>query len=446
MNDDIVDRLQRLRDLGLRKGPQGLAKPARSSERPSAEDAVGGAHGGAIPGERVDTPFGPAWEHTERYPLTDHPDLEQILAARPETLAALGRDPALAGMEPSRIAFVDTETTGLSMGTDTYTFLIGIGTYETDAFVVRQFFMRNPGEERAQLHLVEAALGACTGLVSFNGRTFDLPLLTNRFVLANLGLPMAGAPHLDLLPPARRIWRARLRSCALGELERSVLDVRRTDEDVPGWMIPDIYRDFYRTGRGAELVARVFYHNRVDITSMALLAGRLARLFEPQRLHEHLRELPVLDCASLARCYGALEWHEACEVAYRGALTAALTDSERTLVLRELSFLLKRRERVEEAAELWEEWITSVVDDDITPHVELAKYHEWRTGDLAVARGWAAWALRLAERQPAGYDREATLAELRHRLARLERKLAGAAEAADETDDASRDLAPHTSS
>ena len=110
-------------------------------------------------------------------------------------------------LEPGKVAFIDTETTGLSLGTGTYTFLIGVGIYEEDAFVVRQFFMRSPAEERAQLHLVEEALSARTGIVSFNGRGFDMPLIHNRFVLAGMPLPMAGAPHLDLLPPARRSGR-----------------------------------------------------------------------------------------------------------------------------------------------------------------------------------------------------------------------------------------------
>ena len=116
---------------------------------------------------------------------------------------------------------------------------------KTSAFVVRQFFMRNPAEERAQLHLVEEALAGCAGIVSFNGRGFDMPLINNRFVLASMPLPLAGAPHLDLLPPARRLWKARWGSCSLGNLERNVLGFQRTAEDVPGYLIPDIYRQYY---------------------------------------------------------------------------------------------------------------------------------------------------------------------------------------------------------
>jgi hypothetical protein len=356
----------------------------------------------------------------------------------PEVIAAVGRNPALSALQPAHAAFIDTETTGLSMGTDTYTFLIGIGTFDDDAFVVRQYFMRHPGEERAQLYLVEQALSSCSSIISFNGRAFDLPLLNTRFTLIQERPPMVGAPHLDLLPAARRVWRARLPSCALGELERSVLGVQRTGDDVPGWMIPEIYHSYYRTGRGADLMCRVFYHNLVDITSMARLAGRLAWLFELSHLDQHVAELHPLDCLSLARCYGAAEWFEAGERAYRAALQRAAA-AERAQVFRELGFFLKHLERRAEAAALWEEWIGTVAgDDDLTPYVELAKYHEWHTMDLAAARGWTAWAMHSLRSRPPGLERDEMQAELQHRLLRLERKLAGLESVGSEENDPQR--------
>jgi uncharacterized protein len=417
MTDDLTDRLRSLRKLGVHKGTQGLT----GAPQLPAPDPASAAE---IPGEVVDTPFGPAWFSSQRFPFDQHPELAQLLGVRPEVLAAAGRDPALYALQPAKAAFIDTETTGLSMGTETYTFLIGIGTYDEDAFVVRQYFMRHPGEERAQLYLVEEALSRCTSIVSFNGRAFDMPLLNTRFTLIQERPPLAGAPHLDLLPAARRIWRTRLPSCALSELERSVLGVQRTTEDVPGWMIPTIYRDYYRSGRGAGLIAHVFYHNLVDITSMARLAGRLAGLFEIAHLDQHIAELHPLDCLSLARCYGAVEWYDAGETAYRAALRRAAA-AERVLVFRELSFFLKRLERRAEAAALWEEWIGTVAGDDLTPYVELAKYHEWHTLDLAAARGWTAWAIHSLQNWPPGFTRDEMQEALQHRLLRLERKLDG---------------------
>ncbi len=458
--DDIRqrhDRLERLRKLGVHRGadhlkrPVGPTPPAAVSPAPRpAAPLVSNLQPPTsnlvpvLPGEEVHTPFGPVWVRTERYPLTERPDLAAWLRVSGDALAALGQDAALADLAPGRAVFLDTETTGLSMGAGTYTFMIGVGTYEDlsaprpptlgeadapqdwgvgGAFVVRQYFMRHPGEERAQLHLVEEALGGCGGLVSFNGRGFDVPLVQSRFVLARMPLPLVGAPHLDLLPPARRVWRARIGSCRLGSLEQNVLGVQRTVEDVPGYLIPDIYREYYHSGVVTEMLVRVFYHNLLDVTSMPILAARLARHFEPADPVARLADLHPLECASLARCYANLEWTEAAIAAYRAALAGNLADAERAGVLRDLAYLLKRLERREEAAAVWEEWIGSITGDDLTPYVELAKHHEWYTFNHKAARGWTAWALRIAEGWPSGSAANEAVGDLRHRLERLERKV-----------------------
>jgi hypothetical protein len=423
MPDDLHHRharLERLRKLGVHRGAESLRDQGTGINPQSLIPNPGFF----LPGEPVETRFGPAWVRTVRYPLAEHPDLAEWLGVGGDALAALGRDAGLLALEPARAAFVDTETTGLAIGAGTYTFMIGVGTYENACFVVRQFFMRHPGEERAQLHLVEEALGACTGLVSFNGRAFDLPLIQSRFVLARMPLPLVAAPHLDLLPPARRVWRGSLESCRLGSLEQNVLGVRRTEEDVPGWLVPTIYQDYYRSGVVSDLLVRVFYHNLLDITSMPRLAARLARFFQQDRLAAALDGLRPWECVNLAHCYETLEWTEAGIAAFRAALAGPLADAERAHALGSLAGLLKRLERREEAAALWEEWIGSVPGDDLTPYIELAKHHEWQTVDLAAARGWTGWALRIAERWAAGLTRDETLTELRHRLARIERKLA----------------------
>lgn len=439
-----LNRLERLRKLGLRRGARDLPQPAAPAPRvsPNVDAAPTFNLQPTLPGEAVETPFGPAWVRTMRYPLAERPDLAEWLTVQPAAVAALDRNDGLLALESAKVAFIDTETTGLSLGTGTYTFLIGIGTYEDiapgpetadfpqnwgagGAFVVRQFFMRSPAEERAQLHLVEAALADCTGIVSFNGRGFDMPLIYNRFVLAAMPLPLTAAPHLDLLPPARRLWKARWGSCSLGNLERNVLGFQRTAEDVPGYLIPDIYRQYYLTGTVTEMLVRVFYHNLEDIASMPLLGARMARFFKPEGLAEYLLELHPLECWSLGRCYGALQWEEAGILAYRTALEGSPDGPESVQILRELGYLYKRLERRDEAVELWEAWIGTVSGDDLTPYIELAKHHEWHTLDLVAARGWAAWALRIAEGWPPGFARDEAMTELRHRLARLERKLAG---------------------
>ncbi len=421
MSDDLRQRLERLRRLGVRRGAQHL-RP-RPAAAPVADiDARG------LPGGAVETPYGPAWVATTRYPLAEHPGLAAWLDVSPAALAALDRNEALFGLQPQRAAFIDTETTGLSLGAGTYTFLIGVGTCEPapePAFVVRQYFMRNPAEERGQLHLVEAALAGATGVVSFNGRGFDMPLIHSRFRLADMPPPLADAPHLDLLPPARRLYRTRWGSCSLGNLERQVLGVQRTADDVAGALIPDIYRQYYLTGDGVEMLARVFYHNLQDIVSMVLLAVRMARGFDPDNLAPYLTELHPLECLSLGRCYEALNWGDASLAAYESAVDRLTASEAQVQAWRDLGYAYKRLERRAEAVALWETWVGTVAGDDLTPYVELAKHHEWHSRDLAAARGWAAWALRIAEGWPASYLRDEAVGELRHRLARIEAKLNG---------------------
>jgi uncharacterized protein YprB with RNaseH-like and TPR domain len=434
-------RLARLRRLGLNRGAQNVRQPVMAAVSPTVSPAADAAH---LPGGEVRTPFGPAWVREARYPLRQHPDLARWLGVAPGTLAALDRSDLLLDLAPRRAVFIDTETTGLGLGAGTYTFLIGIGAYEepavedatadepavdepaAGAFVVRQFFMRHPGEELAQLYLVEEALLGAGGIVSFNGRGFDMPLINNRFILNGMTPPLIGAPHLDLLPPARRLWKQRWGSCSLGNLERNVLGLERTTEDVPGYLIPDIYRQYYLTGQATEMLARVFYHNLQDIVSMPLLGARMARQFDSPGFDDGFTGLDPLECVSLARCYDGLGRVEISVRCYRAALERSSARDHQVLALRELSLLFKRLGWRDEAAELWEEWVTTVSGEELTPYVELAKHHEWRTGDLASARGWAAWALRIAEGLPSGFIREELVAELRHRLARIERKLSGA--------------------
>ncbi len=173
--------------------------------------------------------------------------------------------------DASGAVFVDLETTGLGRGTGTYAFLVGIGRFTRDGFRVRQYFMRSYPEEPAVLAAVRAELEDAQGLITFNGRTFDWPLLETRATLNRMRLPYL--PHLDLLHPARRVWRPVTDSCRLGDLEAAVLGLERHD-DVPGALIPQLYFNYVRTG-DARPLAGVFEHNRLDIVSMAAMAGYL---------------------------------------------------------------------------------------------------------------------------------------------------------------------------
>jgi hypothetical protein len=414
---DLSERLSRLQHLGLHKGPAKL--PARV---PTARRGIERQ----VDGEWVTTPYGSCFVSETRTPLDESRGglpLGDCLTLEPSAVAACGREPGLARLGLRQAAFVDTETSGLAGGTGTFVFLLGVGTFDDQAFTVRQFFLRSPAEEKALLHCAAETLDRCTGLVSYNGRAFDLPLLNTRFLL-NRWLPrLHDAPHLDLLFPTRRVWRARLGSCTLGNVEREALGIHRKDLDVPGWLIPTLYRQYLRNGEATEL-SRVFYHNLEDILSLVTLATRLCRLFVfPDAPAATLAAVPAVDRVSLGRVYEELGWSDAGEEAYRQALHDPLPADVRESAFARLALLLKRQGRRDDAAHWWRVWSEEASDGHLSPFVELAKYHEWHAPDLKLAVDWAQQALKRAEAWPPSHRRSTALSDLQHRLNRLRRKL-----------------------
>lgn len=426
--DGIAERLRRLQQLGVRRGRAGLATPPAPPPHPAAAPDLA-AH---LAAEEVATPAGFCLVATHRYPADEARGgwpLAAALAVQGAAAAACSRDRRLADFDFSQAAFLDTETSGLAGGAGTFAFMVGVGTFEAGGYVVRQVFMRSPAEERALLHVVSELLARCTGLVTFNGRSFDAPLLNTRYALQRQPSPLAELLHLDLLPAARQRWRLRLPSCALGALEQEILAMQRSQADVPGWLIPSIYQEYARSqGQPRPEVlgdmARVFYHNREDIVSMAPLAALLCAPFSLAGAALPEASLPAADWLSLGRCYEELEWLEVGEAAYRRALEGALPAELRSLALRRLGGLLKRQERRAEAAAIWHDWVTSVPGPEVTPYEELAKHHEWQEPDLAAARKWTLWGLHTARQLSPGPAREEAVTSLQHRLERLERKLA----------------------
>ena len=180
-------------------------------------------------------------------------------------------------VDPGRWAFLDTETTGLAGGTGTCAFLVGVGAIETGGFRVRLFFMRDYDEEPAMLDALSECLSPYEALITYNGKSFDVPLLETRFRLKRQASPLGRLRHVDLLYPARRLWSERMSNCRLGTLESEVLGFERHD-DVPGALIPHRYFNFLKTGNPDGL-RPVFRHNVLDLVSLACLGAVLMQAF-----------------------------------------------------------------------------------------------------------------------------------------------------------------------
>lgn len=259
------------------------------------------------------------------------------------SVAVLAGDPAMASFDLRRAVFLDTETTGLAGGTGTAAFLVGLGRFDGSRFRVRQLFMRDYHEEGALLRGLAEELRGCDRLVTFNGRQFDVPLLEARFRLNRDRFPLGELPHLDLLHPSRRLWKARLESCRLQSLEAELLGLRRRG-DIPGEQIPQVYFDWVRR-RDARLLARVFEHNRQDIVSLAALA-----VFACRWVEEDCAEDPR-DLLSLARVLERAGRTERSEQQYRRAVELG-TGRLRGSALLRLAWSARRRGETQRALAL----------------------------------------------------------------------------------------------
>jgi hypothetical protein len=339
--------------------------------------------------------------------------------------------------------FLDTETTGLSGGTGTYAFLVGVAWWDAGGLQIEQFFMRDFGEEHSLLLALAERIAERPVLVTFNGKTFDWPLLETRFRMTRAIKAPALRGHLDLLHPARQLWRLGLPSLRLVEIEKSILGFDR-GPDLWSAMIPQLYFDFLR-GAAAAPLADVFRHNQMDLRGLAALARRMmTMLAEPEAADGDALELHGL--SRLLRRRGDAK---RARLLYEKALAAGLPAQLDRAARRELAALAKRDLDFERATELWNgllecsgakdppqralrhrahgEDANSDAGTALEAYEQLAIYYEHRAREPQRAAGLtrdAIAALTVAHRE--GTVSHAVHRRLRerltHRLARLERK------------------------
>ena len=313
--------------------------------------------------------------------------------------------------DPEKALFIDTETTGLSGGAGTVAFLVGLGRVEKGKFVVYQYLMPSYGAEALLLEKCAALIREAESLVSFNGKSFDVPLLRSRFVMCRMDDPTEGLPHLDLIHPARRAWKLRLKDCSLGHIEESVLNIRR-ENDIPGAEVPERYFSFLKTGDMA-LLNDIVEHNRQDIVSLGTLLIRLSRAYAAP-----LEQTSMLDVFSLGKALERQGERGGAGACYRLAARERPLSSMARLRERHvagsanqrLSLMLGADRDFTEAGRVWREMIDRR-QMGIFPYVELAKLMEHRAGDPNEALRLTEAALAMA-----GEEEKAALERRRARL------------------------------
>jgi uncharacterized protein len=326
--------------------------------------------------------------------------------------------------DPEKWLFLDTETTGLAGGTGTYAFLVGLAWWDAGGLQVEQLFLRDFSEEHSLLHELAARLAERPVLVTFNGKSFDWPLLENRFTMTRAIKVPRLAAHLDLLHPARALWKLRLGSVRLVELERHVLDAEHLGwhrgDDVASALIPRFYFDYLRGGT-ADPLAGVVKHNQMDLRGLAALFGKINSLLDER---QSLAAEDSLDLFGLSKFLQRRGDQERARSTCRKAIDAGLPAEFRPRATRELALMAKRRGDGDSATALWRE-LAGDPGDGIEACEQLAIHYERRAKDLEQAMEFAQLALSKLQRQHGPsrdpYARERTRRHEERLMCRVER-------------------------
>src|SRR5580700_2979736 len=413
IEEKLLGRLAGLRPVAGRRA--GLAAPRSRgcvAELPVGWERLAGLIGAGTAGNK----FG---EHLVLRRWFEEPSAFETSV---ETLRLIAPGaPDLAADLRNRL-FLDTETTGLSGGTGTYPFLVGLAWWDGGGLQVEQFFMRDHSEEHSVLLALKERMAERPVLVTFNGKSFDWPLLDTRYRMTRAISSHAPEAHLDLLHPARHLWRLRLGSVRLAELEWHVLGKRR-EADVISELIPQIYFN-YLSGGAPDPLVPVFLHNQMDLVGLAALAARMFSLLAGPE-------------AAGADAYEFYGMSRICErrgdTRARGLYTRAIAGHLPRAVGRAarlaLARLAKRQGDFELATSLWME-LRGALPDGILAYEELAKYYEHRAGEPRRAAQLMSEALaELRRARGARFLNPSQYAKARerfgHRLARLQGKVGG---------------------
>jgi len=391
----VKEKLQKLIDL---TGAKKEKKPGRPTSEP-------------VPRE-------PLLFYENPYPLQTRygkSTLADGLKIKGDVLCYLGRDSAWEALDLSTALFVDLETTGLSGGTGTVPFLVGMGYYRDDRFHVTQYFLGELAEEERMIKELGRFFSGMNfqSVVTYNGKAFDMPLLETRFILYRQPFPLSDLPHLDLLFSARSLWKHKHESCRLSHLAQQIVEAERA-EDIPSAEIPYRYFDFIRTGNFS-LMEPVLYHNQEDILSLLGLVIAASKLFLEGREPLAEEEFDAMDMIGVGKVFESAGHVEKSMELFQRALEGDLPQELALHVKRKLSYHFKKNEDWEKAISLWQDLSQ---EDQIFCYRELAMYFEHRAGKLEEAKRVTEEGLTLSMNVSLNLKKD-----FEHRLERLNDKI-----------------------
>ncbi|MCK5341955.1 MAG: ribonuclease H-like domain-containing protein, partial [Candidatus Heimdallarchaeota archaeon] len=329
--------------------------------------------------------------------------------------------PSLSGISSipfDQFLFIDTETTGLAGGAGTYVFLIGAAKFVNEDFQFAQFFLQDPANELAQLAALEKFCSSAKVIISYNGKSFDLPRLQTRYRFHGWPPPFKDILHIDLLHIARRLWKSHLASCTLGDIEYHLLGVTRSSLDIPGWQVASLFFDYLQNGDPTPL-SSVFYHNEVDVISLITLLNYITnRLSLP--LADQYQSLE--DLVSVGICLAHYNRIQSAQSVLSHAVNNIdLPDHLYLTAMSKLASIYKKTGDYSQAVPIWE---TIASQNMLHANTELAMYYEHKKNDYQEAIHWTLSAVEILSVNPISSQSEKTRASLEHRLSRLKRKSA----------------------
>lgn len=352
--------------------------------------------------------FTDCWVKDEFREIEEFPHAFEV--ARKTVMLMQGEDMP-ADFDIRRVLFLDTETTGF-MGAGTVAFLVGVGWLEDDGFTVRQYLMRDYPEEKFLLERLDKDLSRFDVICTFNGRSFDVPLLRDRYLMNRMRTACLDKPHIDLLHIARRVWKLRLKKCNLGHLEEAVLGICRVG-DIPGAEVPQRYFDFLKLGQ-FDLLREVIKHNAQDIASLCVLLSHMAWMYE----HPEQAAVHAEDVFSMGVALERMKHPEEARRCYRLATGRMKVQGQMRLAVS-----YRRCGEKHQAKEIWQAMVIRR-EGGVEPYIELAKHYEHVEKDVSAALEMTRRGLMLLA-EPSLLDSETVQNQrnaLQYRYERLKRK------------------------
>ncbi len=399
----------KLKELGVQIGTSQISdNPRKKTRYPDLMDVLPGAWEETAAGDCfvIRKEFLPEFQHGSQ-------TLNTELSLLPfETQSHLS---GISQLSLSDFLFIDTETTGLAGGAGTYVFLIGAAKYLAGQFQFAQFFLQDPGVEAAQLAALEQFAASTKAVISYNGKSFDLPRIKTRYSIHGWPDPFQDVFHLDLLHIARRIWKNQLPSCTLGDLEHHILELEREELDIPGWKVAEYFFTFLQDGDPQPL-EHVLYHNEVDVLSLIALLGYINQRLTIPLDDDYADQPDLIPIGIYLEHLGERE--KAISVLTHALKALNLSAQERLSGLLDLASIYKKNDQYQAAIPLW---IEGAQIGSSQAKIELAKYYEHQTRDYQEAIHWTLSALEAVHSVPPQSEHDLREA-LEYRLNRLKIK------------------------